>query len=52
MKRGSFDERVASCMARFHDVEARLNAKRDRYNEPRLGQAPTNAKPVSAEASG
>jgi len=49
MKRGSFDERVATCMARFHDVEARLNAERDRYNGRRFSQAPTNAKPDSAE---
>lgn len=46
MKRGGFDERVANCMARFHDVEKRSNAERD-WNEARkFREKSTASKPA------
>lgn len=49
MKQGSFDERVASCTARFHDVEKRSNAERD-WNEARkFREASMATKPLGLD---
>lgn len=49
MKRGSFDERVANCMARFHDVEKRLNAERDRNEARKYREESTATKPAGTD---
>jgi len=46
MKRGSFDERVALCMARFADIELRSNEQRDRLDERKSDQRLTTPKSV------
>jgi len=51
MKRASFDERVARCMARFTDIEMRTNEQRERIDERKFDQRPT-PKPVRGDTEG